>query len=111
MVNAAGPWAGQVAALAGISLEIAYGKGTLLVYTQRLNKCVINRLRRPGDADILVPAKSVSLLGTTDVAVQTPDNPRPSQEEINTLLKLGEELVQAYPAGELCALLQGCGPL
>lgn len=111
VVNAAGPWAGQVAALAGINLEIAYGKGTLLVYSQRLNKCVINRLRPPGDADILVPAKSVSLLGTTDVCVQTPDNPRPSQEEINTLLKLGEELVPGLSSRRVVRAFAGVRPL
>lgn len=111
VVNAAGPWAGQVANMAGISLDIAYGKGTLLVYSQRLNNCVINRLRPPGDADILVPAKSVSLLGTTDVPVETPDHPRPSQEEINTLLKLGEELVPGLSSRRVARSFAGVRPL
>ena len=110
VINAAGPWAGQVAATAGVHLELAYGKGTLLVYSQRLSNHVLNRLRTPGDGDILVPAKTVSLLGTTDLAVPTPENPKPTGEEVKTLLELGEELAPGLLAAGLCELSQGYVP-
>ena len=62
VVNAAGVWVGEVAALAGISIDTLYSKGSLLVTDNRLTKLVINRLRRPADGDILVPGGTVSIL-------------------------------------------------
>ncbi|MGB4504179.1 MAG: anaerobic glycerol-3-phosphate dehydrogenase subunit GlpA [Syntrophaceticus sp.] len=111
VINAAGPWAGQVAATAGVPLELAYGKGTLLVYSQRLNRHVINRLRQPGDGDILVPAKTVSLLGTTDLPTSTPENPQPTGEEVKTLLDLGEELIPGLANRRIVRAFAGVRPL
>ena len=111
VVNAAGPWAGQIAATAGVHLELAYGKGTLLVYSQRLSNHVINRLRPPGDGDIMVPAKTVSLLGTTDLSVPTPENPKPTGEEVCTLLDLGEELIPGLANRRIARAFAGVRPL
>lgn len=111
VVNAAGPWVGQVAAKAGVHLELAYGKGTLLVYSQRLNNHVINRLRPPGDGDILVPAKTVSLLGTTDLPVSTPENPKPTGEEVKTLLDLGEKIISGLAGRRIVRAFAGVRPL
>lgn len=111
VANAAGPWAGQVAATAGVHLDLAYGKGTLLVYSQRLSNHVLNRLRTPGDGDILVPAKTVSLLGTTDLAVPTPENPKPTGEEVKTLLELGEELAPGLASRRIVRAFAGVRPL
>jgi glycerol-3-phosphate dehydrogenase len=111
VINAAGPWAGQVAATAGVNLELAYGKGTLLVYSQRLNNHVLNRLRLPGDGDILVPAKTVSLLGTTDLPVPSPEKPKPTGGEVESLLDLGEELAPALANRRLLRAFAGVRPL
>ncbi len=73
VVNAAGAWAGQVAALAGIDIRIRYSKGSLLVTHIRLSRRVINRLRRATDGDILVPGGTVSILGTTSERCASPD--------------------------------------
>jgi glycerol-3-phosphate dehydrogenase len=111
VVNAAGPWAGQVAATAGSHLQLAYGKGTLLVYSQRLCDHVINRLRPPGDGDILVPAKTVSLLGTTDLPALTPDNPEPTGDEIKALLDRGEELIPGLAGRRVLRSFAGVRPI
>lgn len=55
VINASGAWVGSVAALAGIRLEMNYSKGSLLVTQSRVATQEINRLRRLGDGDILVP--------------------------------------------------------
>ena len=73
VVNAAGAWASQVAALAGIDIRIRYSKGSLLVTHNRLGRRVINRLRRATDGDILVPGGTVSILGTTSERCASPD--------------------------------------
>jgi len=70
VVNAAGPWAGQIAAMAGIALPVALSKGTLLAYAHRLTQAVLSRCAMPDDGDALVPVGTVSVIGTTSVPVE-----------------------------------------
>lgn len=86
VINAAGAWAGKVARLAGLRLSILYSKGTLLVTQSRITERVINRLRPPSDADILVPGGTVSILGTTSTRVKSPDGIRPCIEEVDRII-------------------------
>ena len=67
VVNAAGAWAAGIAAMAGATIPMVFSKGTLLVTHDRVAHRVINRLRSPGNGDILVPGGTVSVLGTTSV--------------------------------------------
>ncbi len=83
VINASGAWAAEIAALAGISIPMVYSKGSLLVTSDRITQRVINRLRPPGDGDILVPGGTVSLLGTTSVQIDAPDLAHPSIPEID----------------------------
>lgn len=93
VVNAAGGWAGQVAALAGAHVPVTCDKGTLLVLNHRMSRHVINRCRVPGDADILVPAGPVCLLGTSSMVVPSPDGLTSSPEEIEALIRQGGRMV------------------
>ncbi|MBU2648007.1 anaerobic glycerol-3-phosphate dehydrogenase subunit A [bacterium] len=86
IVNAAGAWSGQIAAMAGIDLNITYSKGTLLVTHSRLSNRVINRLRSPSDGDIFVPGGTISLLGTTSVRLKSLDIIRPTVEEVDHII-------------------------
>jgi glycerol 3-phosphate dehydrogenase (quinone) subunit A (EC 1.1.5.3) len=81
VINAAGAWAGRIAALAGAHINILFSMGSLLITQDRIATRVINRLRRPSDADILVPGGTVSILGTTSIRVPSPDGCRPSVAE------------------------------
>jgi glycerol-3-phosphate dehydrogenase len=86
VVNATGPWAGTVAALAGLSVPIIYSKGTLLVTQTRVARSVINRLRPPSDGDIVSPGGTVSLVGTTSVGLNAPSPCRPTLAEVDRLV-------------------------
>lgn len=86
VVNAAGAWAGLVAGLAGIPLNILYSKGTLLITNHRIAQRVINRLRPASDADIVVPGGVVSILGTTSIRIDDPDDAYPTIEEIDSMV-------------------------
>ena len=86
VVNAAGAWASQVAALAGIPIRILYSKGSLLVTHHRIGRRVINRLRRATDGDILVPGGTVSILGTTSERCASPDVIYPEIHEIDHII-------------------------
>jgi glycerol-3-phosphate dehydrogenase len=93
VINAAGPWAGKVAAAAGIRLPIALGKGTMLAMASRLVHTVINRLKPPSDGDIIVPVGTVAVLGTTDVPIQEPEDLAIEPWEIDLLIAEGEILI------------------
>lgn len=74
VVDTAGPWAAQVAALAGVRVPLVLSAGSLLVYQSRPTRRVINRARPPADGDILVPGGPVLVAGTTARFV-SPDDP------------------------------------
>jgi len=93
VVNAAGAWAGVVAGLAGVTIEMRYSKGSLLVTQSRLCERVVNRLRMPTDGDILVPGGTVSILGTTSVRVDSPDVIYPEVHEVDTIIDQGAAMI------------------
>lgn len=93
VVNAAGPWADQVAALAGIDLPIVLGKGVMVAMAMRLVQHVINRCKPPGDGDIIVPVGTVSVIGTTDEPVESPDSLHMEAWEVELVMAEGDILV------------------
>ena len=76
IVNAAGPWAGHVAALAGIPLSLDLSRGALVAYKGRLVRSAVQRLRLPDDADAILPRGQVSIAGTTEVPTTDPSDRR-----------------------------------
>ena len=69
------------------------GKGALLIFGHRVNNVVINRCRKPADADILVPGDTISLIGTTSsrVPYDQIDNMEVTPEEVDVLLREGHQ--------------------
>ncbi len=98
-VNASGAWARHVASLAGLTINMVFSKGTLLVTSRRITKRVINRLRKATDGDILVPGGVVSILGTTSVRIDEPDHIHPTVEEVDLIVNQG---------GQMIPLLKNC---
>jgi glycerol-3-phosphate dehydrogenase len=106
-INAAGGWAESVAAMAGVEVPVRCEKGTLLVLNDRPSSRVINRCRKAGDGDILVPAGPVSILGTTSMRVSGPDGLRASSEEVDGLLRLGNELIPGLASARILRVFSG----
>ena len=92
VINAAGPWAGEIAALAGLSVAVTPDKGTLVVFNHRFTSRIVNRLHKSGDGDIFVPHGSVTILGTTSARAENPADTTPQAEEVLRLLALGKPL-------------------
>ena len=92
VVNAAGPWAGELAHLAGLSVDVTPDRGTLVVFNHRFTSRIINRLHKSSDGDIFVPHGSITILGTTSAKAKSPSDTTPTGEEVLRLLKLGEPL-------------------
>ena len=111
VINAAGPWVGEVAALAGIGIEMLYSKGTLLVTAHRVADHVVNRLRSPGDGDILVPGGTVSLLGTTSVRIDSPDLLFPTIEEVDLIVNEGSKMIPTLKGIRYVRSYAGVRPL
>lgn len=95
-VNAGGAWSMNIARLAGCEdVHLLYAKGTLLVSNDRLTRHVVNRLRAPGDGDILVPGGTVSLLGTTSSRVDDLEHVVPSVDEVDRNIREGAAMIPA----------------
>lgn len=92
IISAAGAWAGRLAGLAGAHLEMSPGKGTMLVFNQRMTDTVVNRCHPPGDGDIMVPVHTVAILGTTEIHVDDPDVYGIGRDEVEHLIAEGEWL-------------------
>ncbi|MCA1949585.1 MAG: FAD-dependent oxidoreductase [Treponema sp.] len=96
VVNAAGPWADKVAALAQQEVPLTAAAGTMVAVEGRLTNMVISRLRRPGDGDIIVPQRRLSIVGSTLRKVENPDGLRPEEEEIAFLFTCADELIPDF---------------
>ena len=111
VVSAAGAWAGRLAALAGVRLEMAPGKGTMLVYNQRMTDTVINRCHPPGDGDIMVPVHTVAILGTTELRIDDADRCEPERHEVLELIAEGEKLFPGLRGMRILRAYAGARPL
>ncbi|MBA2636614.1 MAG: anaerobic glycerol-3-phosphate dehydrogenase subunit A [Solirubrobacterales bacterium] len=111
-VNASGAWAGRVAGMAGCEgVEVLPGKGIMIAMNHRLVHTVINRCAMPADGDILVPIRTVSVIGTTDIRVKDPDELDVTQEEVNQMLDDGERLVPGFRQARALRVWAGARPL
>ena len=96
IINAAGPWAGKLAQLAGVTVEAVSFAGAMGVVPARLCSHVINRMRPPSDGDIVIPyIDNYSIVGTTATLVDDPDRVEVSKEDFDLLF---EEASQMFPA-------------
>jgi len=111
VINAAGPWAGKVAALAGYALRVAWSRGAMIAMNTRWVNTVINRLRPPTDGDILVPVGTVSVIGTTSIPVERPDDNTIEPWEITALLDEGEAIIPGFRQARALRAWAGVRPL
>jgi glycerol-3-phosphate dehydrogenase len=111
-VNATGAWAGQVADLAGIEgVRVLPGRGIMIAMNHRLVNTVINRCQMPTDGDILVPIRTVSVIGTTDVHTNDPDDHLVHEDEVDRMFDDGEKLVPSFRDARALRVWTGVRPL
>ena len=85
VVNAAGPWAGRLAATGGVAFELAPSKGVMVVVDGPPVERVLNRCRPRSEGDIVVPVDGDPVLGTTDRSVTDPDEYDREEAEIDAV--------------------------
>ena len=112
-VNAAGIWGQRIADLAGVKIGMFPAKGALLIFAHRVNGIVINRCRKPANADILVPGDTVCIIGTTSTKIpfEECDGVRVTPEEVNLLIEEGAKLAPALASTRILRAYAGVRPL
>src|ERR687894_838361 len=111
-LNASGAWAAQIARTAGIEgVDVVPGKGIMIAMNHRLVNTVINRCAMPADGDILVPIRTVSVIGTTDIRAADPDEIPVTQDEVDQMLDDGERLVPGFRKARALRVWAGVRPL
>jgi glycerol-3-phosphate dehydrogenase len=111
VINATGAWAGKIVHTVGIDLVMVPGKGTMLALNHRMINAVISRCRPPTDGDILVPAHTVAVIGTTDVRVADPDHLSIEPWEIRLMLDEGEKIIPGFKQFRILRAWAGVRPL
>jgi glycerol-3-phosphate dehydrogenase len=111
VVNAAGPWAGRIAALAGVQVPIQPAPGVMVAVAGRLSHQVINWLHPAGEGDIIVPQRRLSILGTTAWLVDDPDRATVPAEHVRRLFDLCAQLIPAVRTLQPQAVWSASRPL
>ncbi len=111
VVNAAGAWARDIARLAGLDAPMLFSKGTLVVTHERLAHRVLNRLRTPGDADIIMPGGTVSIAGTTSVTIDDLAHVRATVSEVDLIVEEASALLPALQETRYIRAYAGVRPL
>jgi glycerol-3-phosphate dehydrogenase len=111
VVNAAGAWAGKIAATADIEVNVRAGKGTMVAANYRVVNTVVNRCKKPADGDIIVPIHTVSVIGTTDVDVPDPEHFAIEPWEVRLMLQEADKIVPGFSKMRMLRAWGGVRPL
>ena len=112
VINAAGAWSHHIAEMAGChDVEVVPGRGIMIAMNHRLVNTVINRCIYPADGDILVPVHTVSIIGTTDVRADDPDELPIPHDEVQQMLDCGEILIPGFRQARALHAWSGARPL
>ena len=111
VVNAAGPWSGQIGRMAGVTVPIQPSPGVLLAVRGRFCSRVLNRLHKSADGDIIVPQRGLSIVGTTSWVVDDPDVPPVPPDHVALMYAEGAKLVPAVASAERRSAWSAVRPL
>ena len=113
IVNACGIWGQAIAEMAGVRVGMFPAKGALLIFAHRINNMVINRCRKPSNADILVPGDTVCIIGTTSTRIpfEECDHVAVTPQEVDLLLTEGAKLSPALSSTRILRAYAGVRPL
>ncbi len=111
IINASGSWTGEVVALAGLNVPITPDRGSLIAFNHRFTSRIVNRLHASSDGDIFVPHGSITILGTTSVPTNVPDDTVAPYKEVAELMELGKPLFPKLDSYRILRAFAGTRPL
>jgi glycerol-3-phosphate dehydrogenase len=97
--------------MAGIKLPLQPGPGVMVAVNGRLTDMVINRLNRAGEADIIIPQRGLTVLGTTVWLASDPDRIQSPPEHISKIMDLCADMVPAVKAAPIHSVWSAPRPL
>jgi glycerol-3-phosphate dehydrogenase len=110
-VSAAGAWAGRIGALAGVDIPLTPAAGTMVAVRERLCDHVVSRLRPPGDGDIIVPQRGLSIIGSTQRFASDPDALLPGAGDISFLFRHASAMIPSFAQSPFHAAWCAARPL
>ena len=111
VINATGAWAGFVARLLDVEVKVVPVKGVMVVLSHRVAHATINRCHKPGDGDIIVPALSVAILGTTSAKVPHPEVLPIEWDEVHHMIEEGALMADGVSTARAMRAYAGVRPL
>jgi glycerol-3-phosphate dehydrogenase len=111
VVNATGPWAEQLAVMAGCDVPVRPSPGVLLAVRGRWCNMVVNRLHPSGDGDIVVPQRGLSVVGTSSWVVEDPDDLGVPEDHVERMYAEGSMMIPAIRHAERRAAWSAARPL
>jgi glycerol-3-phosphate dehydrogenase len=111
VISATGPWAEEIAEMAGASVPIVPTPGVMVSMNQRVVNMVINRLNKSSDGDIIVPQRRTSIIGTTSWEVEDADYIPVLEDHVQKMLKCGGELAPSILKAEVRGVFAVARPL
>ncbi|SEV91494.1 FAD-dependent oxidoreductase [Halobacterium jilantaiense] len=110
-VNAAGAWAGDLAATAGVDVDMHPAKGAMVTVDAPGVDTVLNRCRPASDGDIVVPHADTAVLGTTSVDIDSPDDATATPVEVETVVDECSALLPGAADARVVRTYSGVRPL
>ena len=111
VLNAAGAWAGEIAAMAGIPLAVTPSPGTMAAVRGRICSGVVSRLHPAGDGDIIVPQRGLTIIGSTQWLADDPDMVRTPAEDKQFLLTSAKRMMPSFVTKPVHAVWSASRPL
>lgn len=111
VVNAAGAWAGEIAARARAQVAITPVPGVMVAFKGRLTRRPVNRLSKPGDGDILLPQRQMVVVGTTSFPIDDLDYVPVERDQVALMVERGAELVPALARAPIRGAYTATRPL
>ncbi len=111
VISATGAWAGKISAMAGGHVPIRPTPGVMVAFDKRVINRTINRLRKPGDGDIILPQRQMSVIGTTSYTVEDVDYTDVIDEQISQMVACAAVLTPAVKQAKIRGVFTATRPL
>lgn len=111
VVNATGAWAGRLAGLAGIDVEMSPTSGVMVAVEFDGLDTVLNRSRPAADGDIIVPHDEQVVLGTTSVEVEDPDDYPKDEADVGRMFEECSAMLSGLSRDRIDRTYWGVRPL
>ena len=111
VINATGAWAGLIAKMAGLEVDVRPSSGVMVAVDQRLTETVINRLIPPDDGDIIIPQRRMMVIGTTSFEVDDVDFIPLDKTQTDMMIERGSAMIPGIRQAKLRGVYMSSRPL